>query len=241
MAYFTTEDKAFFKANGYVVGHDTLREEQVRRAVDVLWEHIEADRDDPETWVNAGPRGNLPCTNHPDILATLHDTPLVDMAEELVGKGKLKVSNNPFCKMVYPTGNESWSHPDHGHMDGYTMEGVVHTFTVGVTVNINPIKPQGGGFTIWPGTHIRAAEYFKTHSLLTPSKAYGERDLPEPVEITGPPGTVCFWHHLMMHSAGINCRKEIRMAFVSRLVRVDIEDVMFETPDDMWEYWEGIA
>jgi hypothetical protein len=31
------------------------------------------------------------------------------------------------------------------------------------------------------------------------------------------------------------------MALIARLSRRDINDIRFETPDDMWRYWEGIA
>jgi hypothetical protein len=30
------------------------------------------------------------------------------------------------------------------------------------------------------------------------------------------------------------------MAFVSRFRRKDNNAIRFETPDDMWEYWEGL-
>ena len=239
MPYFTTEDKQFFRENGYVVKHNTVSDRLIKKAIDVIWPHIDADRNDPGTWVNAGPSGNLPCTSHPDVRSLLHDGPHVDMAEELVGEGTLEISNDPFCKMIYPTGEDDWSLPEKGHMDGYTIEGVVSTFTLGITMNLNDVVHRAGGFTLWPGTHLMAAEYIKTHSILNGMEAY-TNPLPQPVEIFGSAGTTCFWHHYMMHSASKNCGSEIRMATVSRLRRKDVNDIMFETPDNMWEYWNGI-
>ena len=245
MAYFTDEEKLHFKEQGYVVKRDVVPMHLIDKAVDVVWEEIEADRDDPETWINAGPRGNLRCSNHPDVRATLTETPIQDMCEEMVGKNTLTVSNYTFAKMIYPEGHDNWTPARHMHLDGYTCEGVVDTFAIAVTVNINHVKPRSGGFTIWPGAHKRAYEYFKTHSLVNGLDAFrneqGEYyDLPTPVDVTGPPGTVTFWHHLMLHSPGVNCGRDIRMAFVSRFRRRDNNDMRFETPDDMWEYWDGL-
>ena len=43
-----------------------------------------------------------------------------------------------------------------------------------------------------------------------------------------------------MHNASKYCQTEIRMATVSRLGWKNTEDIKFETPDDIWEYWEGL-
>ncbi|MDP6039073.1 MAG: hypothetical protein QGG64_11030, partial [Candidatus Latescibacteria bacterium] len=125
MAYFTDKEKEHFKEQGYVVKHDVVPMHLIDRAVDVLWEEIEADRNDPETWINAGSRGNLKCTSHPDVRATLSETPIQDMCEELAGKDTLTVSNHTFAKMVYPEGHDDWTPATQMHLDGYTCEGVV--------------------------------------------------------------------------------------------------------------------
>ena len=100
-------------------------------------------------------------------------SPLQEMCEELVGDD-LQVSNYTFAKPVFPTGRpkSEWSHPGHGHLDGYTCDGVVDMFTVAVTVNMNDIKPKSGGFTVWPGTHIRAHDYFRKHALVNGLEAF---------------------------------------------------------------------
>ena len=59
MAYFTDEEKLHFKEQGYVVKRDVVPMHLIDKAVDVVWEEIEADRDDPETWINAGAEGKF--------------------------------------------------------------------------------------------------------------------------------------------------------------------------------------
>jgi hypothetical protein len=131
------------------------------------------------------------------------------------------------------------------HLDGYTVNGIYDAFTIAVTVDINHIKPRSGGFTVWPGAHKRAHEFFGRHSLLKGLDAFrgtdGECvDLPVPIDVTGLPGTVTFWHNLMLHSPGVNCGKTVRMAFVSRFARKDLNEIKFEFPEDMWTYWQGL-
>ena len=244
MPYFSEDEKVHFKEQGYVVKHDVVSMDLISPAEDVLWEEIEAERNDPATWVGSGPRGNLKCSRHPSVRATLLESPIQDMCEELVGPYTLNISNYTFAKMIYPTGKgqDSWQHPEHGHLDAYNGGGAVDSFTVAVTMNVNHIKPKAGGFTVWPGTHRRAYRYFQLHCILNGLEAFQDEDgayvdLPEPIEVSGSPGTVTFWHHLLMHQAGNNHGKQIRMAFVSRFSRKDLNDIRFEFPGDMWTYW----
>jgi hypothetical protein len=247
VAHLTTEDKAFFKDEGYLIRRDLLTPEQIDAAQDALWEGIEADRADPATWIGAGPRGPVP-GSHPAIRATLHESPVFAIAEELVGAGRLNDGGSPGPALVYPTGEDDWSAPPHGHLDGYytptngVPEGTVGLFHVGTTIYVEDIEPRGGGFHLWPGTHRQAAEYFKTHSPLSIAGGSSREvfDLPEPVEVTGAAGTVCFWHGQLVHSGSRNCARNIRMALIARLSRRDLNDIRFETPDDMWHHWEGI-
>ena len=112
MPHFSNEEKEFFKQNGYIVKPNTVPLELIEQALEVIWQHIDADRYQAESWINAGPKGNLPCTNHSDIKALLDNSHQISMAEELVGPGSLKVANYPFCKLIYPTGETDWQLPD---------------------------------------------------------------------------------------------------------------------------------
>ena len=243
MSYFTEREVDHFKEHGFVRKHGVVEPLLLNKAVDKFYEEIGVDRNDPKSFINAGSRGNLKCGRDPDVRSTLTESPIQEMCEELAGDA-MKVSNHTFAKPVFPTGRpkSEWTHPAHGHLDGYTAEGVVDTFTVAVTVNMNDVKPKSGGFTVWPGTHRRAHEYFRTHSLVNGLKAFqdGEGnyvDLPEAVENPGPPGTVVFWHNLLMHEAGKNHGKEIRMACVSRFNRENLNDIKFDISEDMWQHW----
>ncbi|MDP6117192.1 MAG: phytanoyl-CoA dioxygenase family protein [Planctomycetota bacterium] len=243
MPHLSDEDKSFFKANGYLVKHDTLTQEQIDAAQDALWSGIEADRDDPESWINAGPMVPVP-GSHPAIRATMFDTPNFETAEELVGKGLLN-QGGPGPHLRYPSGESDWSPPPHGHLDGYytptngVPEGTVGRFSIAATIYVDEVVHRGGGFTVWPGSHIRACEHFKDHSLLSIKGGVG-MDLGDCTEITGPAGTVCFWHGRLFHTGSPNCSDRIRMALIARLSRKDMSDILFEEPDDLWEYYPAL-
>jgi hypothetical protein len=247
MPHLTAEDRGFFKDNGYLIKRDVLSVDQIARAQDALWEGIEADRKDPSSWIGAGPRSPASASNA-DIRATLHDAPVFDMAEELVGRDTLNPGAAPGPALVYPSGDDRGALPERGHLDGYytptngVPEGTVGLFHVGATIYVDEVAPGGAGFTLWPGTHIQAWEYFRTHSCLSivGGSSRGAFQLPEAVEVTGPPGTVCLWHGQMIHSGSKNYTGRIRMALIARLSRKDLNDIRFETTRDMWHYWAGI-
>ena len=246
MTYLSTEDKSFFKKNGYLVKHNQLTPAQIKQAQDALWSGINAKRDQPTTWVNAGPRSPVN-GNHPAIKATLFDTPVAAMMRELVGP-QLNVSNGPGPALTYPNGRTDWSLPERGHLDGYytptngVAEGTVGCTNINIVIYVEDILDRGGGFTLWPGSHLKAAEYFKNHSQLSLQGGIGDTvmDLGEGLQIVGQAGTVCLWHGQLFHSGSQNCQKNIRMALIGRYARKDINDILFETPDDPWAYWEGI-
>lgn len=246
MTHLSPADKAFFKENGYLVKHDLLTPEQIKAAQDALWSGIKAERNQPETWINAGPRSPVN-GNHPAIKATLFDTPVASMLEELVGP-QLRVTNGPGPALVYPSGDDNWSLPARGHLDGYytptngVAEGTVGSTSINITIYVEDIAEQGGCFTLWPGSHLKAAEYFKRHSQLSLQGGTGDKvmDLGEGLQIAGAAGTVCLWHGQLFHTGSKNCQQNIRMALIGRYARKDVNDIRFETPDDPWTYWEGI-
>ena len=249
MSYLTFEDKDFFKENGYLIKCGVLSDAQVQAARDALWDGIEADRNKTETWVQAGPR--VPCPgSHPAICATVQESPVFSMMEEMVGVGQLN-GGGPGPHLVFPSGDDEWTGAKHGHLDGYytptngVPEGTVGYMTINVTIYVEHIEHRGGCFTVFPGTHRMAYEYFKTHSLLSveggsSNQIWSDEEMPAALEFEGAPGDVCFWHGQMVHTGSKNVNQNIRMALIGRFSRKNSNDIRFETPDDMWADWEGL-
>lgn len=258
MAYLTADDKEAFREKGYVIKRDVVTPEQMEAARDVIWDHLPVDRNDPSTWV--GKEGSQGMDGHAAFHALVYDSPLYSMVEELAGKGRLAPLHPPVtsANLRFPQGGE-WEEPRGNHMDGHGLgSGVVNNWTVGITLYLNDVKPQGGGTCVWPGTHKHMADYFKTHSRVSLGKKFydlpiyeGEPRSTRPLEIldwdeedyeeiSGPAGSAMLWHSHLIHSASMNCSDEIRMAIITRFRWTNWDDLKFEDPDDMWAYWEGM-
>ena len=124
MACFTQQEIEHFKQHGFVRKLEVVDRRLLARAADRFSDEIGLDRNAPQSFINAGPRGlNLDVTSHPDVRATLTESPIQQMCEELVGH-KLKVQNHTFAKPVFPTGRpkSEWSHPRHGHPPAHELQ-----------------------------------------------------------------------------------------------------------------------
>ena len=75
------------------------------------------------------------------------------------------------------------------------------------------IRPGGGGFTLWPGSHQLLHPHWDTvhGGKMSPQRGEGFRLARDavlrditPLEFTGQAGDVVFWHPRMLHSAGVN-------------------------------------
>ena len=51
------------------------------------------------------------------LRAAVHESPLFEMMEELVGRGQLKPTNAGPA-LVYPAQDKAWALPQRGHLDG---------------------------------------------------------------------------------------------------------------------------
>ena len=107
---------------------------------------------------------------------------------------------------------------------------------------LSDVLPQGGGFTVWPGSHRVIAKH---HATLG-----GEDRLPSfydaledvqarirPVELSGPAGTVVFRHHRIVHTAGINTRDTVRHATLCDFKNAQFPAAADRPDGDMWSGW----
>ena len=100
-------------------------------------------------------------------------------------------------------------------------------------VIVAEIPPRSGGFTVWPGSHLRLHPYFDTRQggSITDSKRLAgflqERDrilkTVTPVEFVGSAGDVVFWHPRLIHSAGVNYSAETDKPCIRVVVPCDFQ------------------
>ena len=56
MPLLTDNDREFFKENGYLVVRGALTQEEIDAALNKVWDSIDEDRNDPESWIRKGYR-----------------------------------------------------------------------------------------------------------------------------------------------------------------------------------------
>ena len=112
------EDKKHFKEFGYLIKRGVIDSERIEAALDVIWENIEEDRNNPETWVGKGYRV-APVGGEDALKRIVYSDPVFSMAEELVGKGKLHSDGGAGPHLGFPNSGADWNPPRQGHLDGY--------------------------------------------------------------------------------------------------------------------------
>lgn len=82
---------------------------------------------------------------------------------------------------------------------------------------LSDVKPRGGGFTIYPGSHKLMHFAHEFTANWSPNDKFRELAQEvvhsiEPIELVAEVGDVIFWHGRLVHSAGIHVRDDIRWA-----------------------------
>lgn len=145
------------------------------------------------------------------------------------------------------------------HSDG-TCYGPVR---LQIAAYIDDLPPASGGFTVWPGSHIRIWEEQWKAFLKTGETHAGRRErvrtaggyeaLPEPifeqvkadtrpVDTHGPAGTIVLWHTKILHMPGQNTSQDvIRQATIYGYIKTQasLSDAMAmdNTIGDIWRDW----
>lgn len=153
-----------------------------------------------------------------------------------------------YCTLPY---GDIEREPASCHTDG-------HPFQLGIVGLIGDCPPDGGAFTVWPGSHARLYPTF-TLRYDQPRIPYYEH-LPSfrgivhtaeylaeidrlnhdtvPVECHGQAGDVVLWHHRLAHMAGHNHSDTIRQAVLADFWTADLDHFRTQAPDgDMWRDW----
>jgi hypothetical protein len=133
------------------------------------------------------------------------------------------------------------------HVDGYAPddrfgEDINYMpMTVGTAVYFDTVQPGGGGFTVWPGSHLVLSEYFEDHTYeeyVSEQDVLSELDLGAPFEISGQAGDLVLWHHNLVHAAGPNVSDRIRMASIGRFL---IDDPIEEMGEEFMAEGDGLG
>ena len=212
-----------------------------------------------------------------DLIELTYSDDIMAIAEQLLGEGRVSTPviggnvmgsmgkawpggpvdpalNSEGIRGIYgtlPYGDAASAPATGAHTDG-------HPFMLSVVGLIDDCPPNGGAFTVWPGSHKRLYpifplqydqaripfyEHMPSLKGIVHPPAYHEelaRILTdtEPVDCWGKAGDVVFWHHRLVHAASENHSDVIRQAVLADLNRVDLDQLRLDPPQaNMWRDW----
>ena len=117
------------------------------------------------------------------------------------------------------------------------------SFTAFAVVYLQDVDgPNSGNFTVWPRTHTFFQDYFKDnggHEILRNGMPHPEFPEP-PIMVTGKAGDLVIAHHSMFHGPCLNASPNVRLATISRLQHVDVEENGPDAYLDIWREWDGV-
>lgn len=151
--------------------------------------------------------GYAPVTEH-GLLRFYRQAGLGELAAGLL-RPELPPDQPDFAQLA--TTIPPWPHrPGGPHVDGISPpspDGTPGTFSLLAGAWLTDHSESNcGNLWVWPGTHLRFGDYLARHgaealSGLCP-EPYPPIDLGEPVQVTGPAGSVLFAHYLLAHNIG---------------------------------------
>ena len=232
-----------FKQHGFVVLRQFVEAGTLANWRDQFWNHVKGDRNDETTWpddyvvknfsVDPG-FGNLP-----------------DMQEiiEQLGGGMFNGGGGSML-VKWPTSESQWQAPNEGHIDGYGPNGWSGGFMLGATSYLDDVDEHGGGFYYWPDSHLPVHEYFRIHPDQIDGSFREREDWEKrgwrlfsdmcpssPREFVAAAGDVILWHCFLCHTGSSNVNAHPRLGVFSRWHRTDCEEMKWDIPDDLWNFW----
>jgi Phytanoyl-CoA dioxygenase (PhyH). len=182
-----------------------------------------------------------------EIVGLYHKTPAAELAGSVVDASKLQPITSAQIALRMPLSQDRIRRLQ-PHLDGMyfpgngVKEGTIGNFTLLMGILLSDLpETDAGNFTVWPGTHLQCADYFRKHGAESLLEGMPKIDWPEPVQITGKEGDVILAHYLLGHSAGHNDSPNIRYAAFFRLIDRRIKEERWQdSMIDLWMHWPGM-
>lgn len=183
--------------------------------------------------------------NTPPITDLLKKTPAWDLAESVIGPGRIKPPGGGQIALRFPSRDEPGRAGP--HLDGMysptngVPEGTIGNFTMLLGILLSDVPaPLMGNLHVWPGTHRLYEEYFQEHGPQSLLQGMPPVEMPTPEPVTGHAGDVVLVHYQVAHGVGPNVSPHTRYMVFFRLSHVDHAELHWECMTDIWREWEGM-
>jgi hypothetical protein len=187
--------------------------------------------------------------NLPVMTDLYNRTPVMTIAEQLIGAGKVLPVRHVQMAMRFPTVIDGGLPEPRGHLDGLgngtngQAKGQYRRgFTAFAVIYLADVPDAyHGNFTVWPKTHRFFEEYFREHGHDVLSEGTPKVPLPEqPIQVVGQAGDAVIAHHQILHTGGPNASPDVRYAAITRLRHTDCEENGYDAYTNIWKEWDGV-
>jgi len=184
----------------------------------------------------------------PDLLGTrpimnlLERSPVRDVVDAVLGLDAVAWDRGQIA--LRRAHNVDREQPPEPHLDGFAdgrnglPRGRIcnHTATIGVFLTTTP-RTFAGNLTVWPGTHHRYQQYFRTRGPRAMVEPMPAIELGAPVQLLCEAGDVVLLHYELAHTAAVNTSDVDRIAVYFRLRLRDIDAQRWECLTNLWRGW----
>lgn len=213
MSVFSKEDLEFWDEHGYVVVREAVPPENCRAAEQAVWDFLEMDGDDPESWYPTDPprRGIMVEIYQHQALWDNRQYPRVHQAfTEIWDNEKLWVSFDRAS--MNPPERDDWKFPGpYLHWD-MSLDNMPVRLKVQGVLYLADTPSNQGAFTCIPGFHKKLESWLND----LPSEANPRHVVREyqkdAVPIAGNAGDLVIWHSALPHGSSPNSAERPRMA-----------------------------
>ncbi len=223
MAVLSKEDWSFWQENGYVVIPNAVQQENLDRMVETIWQFLDMDPDDSESWYNYKPytrddrsspisgAGMVEMYQHQALWGNRQHPKIHQAFSEIWDDERLWVSIDR-ANMKPPARDDrpEWGHQGMIHWDVDTSEQPIRFGVQGVLYLTDTAENQGG-FQCVPGFNNTFEEWVKTQPEDRNPHQPDLADL-QVKSIAGKAGDLLIWHRLLAHGNGHNTSDKPRLA-----------------------------
>ena len=219
----TEDDLMFWEKNGYVIIKNAVPEENVRAALDAIWNFLDMTPDDPESWYKHHPsrQGIMVQFFQNEALEANRQSKRIQGAfAQLWGTDNLIISTDRVS--LNPPEREDWRFPGPNlHWD--TSLKLPIPFNLQGLLYLTDTKADQGAFTCVPGFHKKIGDWLNS---LPAGKNPREQNLESlgalPIEAKA--GDFIIWHHSLPHGSKPNTADFPRIVQYIKLYPPDYED-----------------
>lgn len=212
MPVLSKKELDFWEENGYVVVSEAVPPENCRAAEQAVWDFLEMDGDNPDTWYPDPPRGSIMVEIYQhQALWDNRQSPRVHQAfSQIWGTEKLWVSFDRAS--MNPPERDDWKFTGpYLHWDMKLDDMPVRLRVQGVLYLADTPGNQGA-FTCIPGFHRKLEEWLQSLPEDQDPRQVVREHQNEAVPVAGKAGDLVIWHSALPHGSSPNSAERPRMA-----------------------------